>query len=79
MSLDLRDAVKGLIVASITPVFTIIESSLHAGTLTLNWTSIGYTAAAAGGAYLLKNYFSPQQAVTTVTTTTPIAAQNTTT
>jgi hypothetical protein len=62
-ALDWRDIIKGLLVAVITPVFTIIESSIRAGSLTFNWTSIGYTALAAGMAYLLKNFLTPSQLV----------------
>lgn len=76
--LDWRDITKGFLVATITPVFTIIESSLRAGSLTFNWTSIGYTALAAAGAYLMKNFLTPQQAVTTVVTTTPVTPVPTT-
>lgn len=64
LSLDWRDLTKGLLVAVISPVFTIMESSIRAGSLTFNWTSIGLTALAATGAYLVKNFITPAQAIT---------------
>lgn len=57
--LNLRDLLKGLLVAVITPVFTIIMTSLNAGQLMFNWKIIGATAVAAGLAYIVKNFLSP--------------------
>lgn len=53
------DVLKGLLVAIITPVITIIMSSLNAGTLTFDWKVIGITALTAGLAYLIKNFLTP--------------------
>jgi len=64
-SLNLRDILKGLGIAVLTPVFTIIMTSLNAGSLTFDWKAIGVTAAAAGLGYLLKNFFTPAQIVIT--------------
>mgnify|MGYP001613218208 CR=1 FL=1 len=58
-TLDLKDLGKGLLVAVITPVFTILIQSLQEGSLTFNWKAIGATALAAGLAYLMKNWLSP--------------------
>jgi hypothetical protein len=58
-SLNMKDVLKGLLVAVLTPVFTIIMTSLNAGELTFNWKVIGATAAAAALAYLLKNFLTP--------------------
>ena len=60
---DLRDVAKGLIVAVVTPIFTIITNSLEAGTLTFDWKSIIGTAIAAGLAYLAKNFFTASQTI----------------
>jgi hypothetical protein len=62
-SLNWKDIFKGLIVAVITPVFTIIMTSLNAGVLTFDWKAIGATAAAAALAYLLKNFLTPSAIV----------------
>lgn len=64
-SLNLKDALKGLIIAIGTPVLATIEQSLEAGTLTFNWKLIGITALSATVMYLTKNYFSPTATVIT--------------
>lgn len=58
-TLNIRDILKGLLVAVLTPVFTIIITSLEAGSLVFDWVAIGTTAAVAGLTYLLKNFFTP--------------------
>lgn len=58
-TLSLPDIWKGLLVAVITPVITIIMTSLNAGTLTFDWKAIGITALAAAVAYLVKNFLTP--------------------
>lgn len=58
-TISLPDVWKGLLVAVITPVITIIMTSLNAGTLTFDWKAIGITALAAGVAYLVKNFLTP--------------------
>lgn len=62
-TIKINDIVKGLIVAVITPVFTIILTSLNAGELTFNWKIIGATALASGLSYILKNFLTPAQVV----------------
>lgn len=62
-SLNLKDILKGLLVAVITPVITIIMSSVNAGQLTFDWKAIGITALAAGLAYLVKNFLTPSAIV----------------
>ncbi|MEO6610758.1 MAG: hypothetical protein ABIT05_01455 [Chitinophagaceae bacterium] len=62
-SLDIRDGLKGLLVAVITPVFTVIINSLEAGSLTFNWKAIAITALTAGLAYVLKNFLTPAKVV----------------
>lgn len=66
--LNWSDVLKGLLVAVITPVITIITSSINAGTLTFDWKAIGLTALAAGLAYLAKNLFTPAQTIVSGTT-----------
>jgi len=64
MTLNWQDLAKGLVIAALTPVLVIIQQSVDAGSLTLNWKSIAMAAIAGGCAYLLKNLFTPAQVVT---------------
>ena len=57
-TLKARDFFKGLILAVLTPILTIIVNSTAAGTLELNWKQIGVTAVGTMAAYLLKNLFT---------------------
>ena len=63
--LGTTDLWKGLLVAVISAVLTVIQNSIAGGTLTFNWKSIGLVALSTGVAYLLKNLFTPPQ--TTIT------------
>ncbi len=63
MSLLPRDFIRGLVMAALAPVFTIIGQSISAGNITFDWTAIWHTAAAAGLAYLAKNFFEPTKTV----------------
>ena len=62
-TVNAKDILKGLLVAVITPVFTIIMGSLNAGSLTFDWKAIGITAMAAGLAYIIKNFFAPPEII----------------
>ena len=62
-TLKLNDVWKGLLVAVLTPVFTILINSLQEETLTFNWKAIGVTALTSGLAYVLKNFLSPAKVV----------------
>lgn len=64
-TLNWSDIVRGLVVAVITPIITILTSSLNAGSLTFDWKAIGFTALAAAGAYLTKNLLTPAKIVVT--------------
>jgi len=64
-NINIKDVLKGLLVAVITPVFTVLYSSLSAGSLTFDWKAIGTTAGAAGLAYIMKNWLTPTQTVIT--------------
>ena len=58
-TINISDILRGLIMAVIIPVLTIIMNSINQGSLTFNWTQI--TIAAIGGliGYLIKNFFTP--------------------
>lgn len=58
LSIGTRDLLRGFVIAVLTPVFVIIQQSLDAGILTLNWTSIAMAAVAGALAYITKNVFT---------------------
>ncbi len=62
-NLTLNDWWKGLLVAVITPIVTIIMTSIQAGSLTFDWKAIGFTAIAALLAYVTKNFLTPAKIV----------------
>lgn len=64
-SLNTRDFLKGLLIAVLTPVITVIIQSLEAGNLKFDWTAIGVTALSAFLAYILKNFLATPQIVIT--------------
>ena len=57
-SLNVRDFVKGFILAVLVPALLAIQQSLTAGELTINWRALGITAAASFIGYLIKNFFT---------------------
>lgn len=64
-TLNKRDFLKGLIMAAILPVLTIIQTSIANGELTFNWKAIGIAAVSGFVAYIIKNFFSPAEIVLT--------------
>lgn len=62
-SLDLQDAVKGLIMAVGAAVFALIAESLQKGQFTFDFTAIWHTAVAAAIVYLSKNFFTPTKVI----------------
>jgi len=52
-------------VAMLSPVFTILMTSLNAGSLIFNWKVIGAVALGSGLSYITKNFFTPAQIVIT--------------
>lgn len=59
-AVNMRDLVKGIIVAGLTVVVTALATSLQAGQLPSveQWKQIGMMAAAAGISYFLKNFLT---------------------
>jgi hypothetical protein len=55
LSLNSKDFIKGLFVAVLTAVITMLYTSIEAGELMLNWKAIGMTAISAALAYITKN------------------------
>jgi hypothetical protein len=62
-SLNTNDLLKGLLLAVLTPVITILIDTLNQGSLTFDWKHIGVTALSALLAYLVKNFLAPAQIV----------------
>jgi len=54
-SLNLRDFLRGLLMAVLTPAITLIVNSLEKGEFTLNWHLVLLSAVGGASAYLLKN------------------------
>lgn len=64
-ALNLKDVLKGLIMAVLVPIVTIIMNSINQGTLTFNWKQIGIAAVGGFIGYLIKNFLTPAQIVIT--------------
>ena len=56
-----KDFFKGLLIAVGAPVVAIVQTSIVAGVITINWPIVGTTALAAGLAYLSKNFFEGEK------------------
>lgn len=64
-SVNMIDIMKGLAVAVLTPVFSLMLTSLEAGSFTFDWKIIGTVAASSFLAYILKNFLTPARIVIT--------------
>ncbi len=65
-ALQLRDFLKGGLVAVLAAVVPVIQATIDAGELKFNWVVIGSTALSAFVAYIAKNLlFEPAQVITT--------------
>lgn len=58
LSLNLQDLIKGLIMAVLGTVLTIVYDVVQTGSLTFDWKQIATAAATTAIAYLLKNLVS---------------------
>jgi membrane protein implicated in regulation of membrane protease activity len=63
-SLQGRDFIKGLLIAVLTAVLALVQTSLSAGELNFDWKVIGTAALSAGLAYIVKNWLEPTQTIT---------------
>lgn len=64
-SINIGDLLRGLLVAVLTPVFTILITSIDANLWTFDWRSIGGVAVSAFLGYILKNFLTPARIVIT--------------
>lgn len=58
LQLGWKDVLKGMIVAVLTAVVTVLYTTIQSGGLSFDWALIGKTAAIAALSYLLKNVFT---------------------
>jgi hypothetical protein len=61
--LNILDFLKGLLMAILVPALIVIQTSLEAGQLTLDWKIIATTSLAGGIGYLLKNLLSGEKKI----------------
>lgn len=54
-TLNSKDWIKGLVVAVLTAVITVVYSTIQTGTLVLDWKAISIAAISAALAYITKN------------------------
>jgi hypothetical protein len=54
-TLNSKDWIKGLVVAVLTAVITVVYSTIQTGTLVLDWKSISIAGISAALAYITKN------------------------
>jgi hypothetical protein len=58
LTLGSKDFIKGLLVAVLSAVITIVYNTIQTGSLTFDWKTIGMTALTSAVAYIMKNLFS---------------------
>lgn len=65
-AINWKDALRGLVVASVTAALILIQNQLSTGVV-LDWKEVGTTAFLAGVGYLIKNFFTPATIQTPIT------------
>ena len=58
LTLNSKDFLKGLVVAVITAVITIVYTSIQVGDLNFDWKAIAMAALSSALAYIMKNLFT---------------------
>jgi hypothetical protein len=58
LNLNSSDFIKGLIMAVLTTVITVIYQTVEAGSLVFDWKAIGTMALTSALAYIMKNLFT---------------------
>lgn len=73
--LQWRDIVRGFLMAALTSALLVVQQTIEAGEIVLNWKPIAMAAIGGGVGYLLKNWlFEPPKVI--VTTKTNEQAKN---
>ena len=60
-TIDIRDGVKALVVAILTPVILLVQQSIMANDLVFNWRTLAMAALSGGVGYLVKNFFTSSE------------------
>lgn len=60
-TIDLRDGIKALIVAVLTPVLFIVQQSLTTNNLNFDWKVLLMAGLSGGVGYLIKNFFTESE------------------
>lgn len=58
LNLNSSDFIKGLIMAVLSSVITVVYQTVEAGSLVFDWKAIGTMALTAALAYIMKNLFT---------------------
>jgi hypothetical protein len=58
LSLNTKDFIKGLLVAVLSAIVTILYNTIQTGSLDFDWKQIGVMALTSALAYIMKNLFS---------------------
>lgn len=58
LNLNTTDFLKGLLMAVLSSVITIVYQTVEAGSLVFDWKAIGTMALTSGLAYIMKNLFT---------------------
>ena len=61
LTLNSRDWIKGLVVAVITAIITVVYNTIQAGALVLDWKAISIAGISAALAYITKNLLTNSQ------------------
>lgn len=68
-SVSLKDALRGLLIASLTSALVLVQTSIDSGRLVFHWKEIIMAAIGGGVSYVLKNWlFEPAKVITTTDT-----------
>ena len=65
-AINIKDIAKGFIIAVLGAVLTVVQTSLDAGSIDIDWSKTLVVGVTAGVAYLIKNFFEPAQVRTVV-------------
>ena len=61
LTLNSKDWIKGLVVAVITAIITVVYNTIQAGVLVLDWKAISVAGISAALAYITKNLLTNSQ------------------
>lgn len=62
-SLNWQDAAKGLLMAVLGAVVSVIVATVKTGNFTFTWESLWHGAVVGGASYLTKNFLTPSQTI----------------